>query len=86
MNILAWTLFGIINGLTLYFFDGKKDGVNPVMASLLGILGALSGGTVAYLLFGGIQTGFNSTLLLVLFFEAVLLFLLLTGKSFKRVS
>lgn len=86
MNILAWTLFGIINGLTLYFLDGKKDSVNPITASILGILGALSGGTVAYLLFGGIQTEFNSTLLLVVFFEAILLFLLLSGKSFRRVS
>lgn len=85
MNILAWALFGVINGLVLYYFDDKKETMNPALAIGLGILGALSGGTAAYLLFGGIQTAFNSTLLLVVFFEIMLLFLLISGKSIKKI-
>ena len=85
MNVIAWMLFGIINGLALYMFEGRKDRVSAVSAMALGSLGALSGGTFAFLLFGGISNGFNATLLLVIFFEAVLLFLLLSKKSFKRI-
>lgn len=85
MNILAWMLFGIVNALVLYIFDDKKSETNLATAVLLGVLGAVSGGTAAYVLFGGMQQGFNSTLLLVIFFEVMLLFLLLSGKSIKRV-
>jgi len=87
MNIFAWVLFGIINGLILYTFESKKSKkkIHVIAATTLGAFGALSGGTIAYLLFGGINTAFNSTLLLTLAFEAVLLYFLVNGKRFKRV-
>ena len=84
MDIIAWALFGVVNALMLYAFESDKENVSPFAAVLMGVLGALSGGTAAYLIFGGAATALNTTLLLAIVFEAVLLYLLLSGKSFKR--
>lgn len=87
MSVLAWILFGIVNGLILYFFESKeeKKRINPFSAVLLSTCGALSGGTLAYLIFENARIGLNSTLLLAIVFEVALLYLLLSGKSFKRI-
>ena len=86
MDILAWTLFGVVNGLILYLFESKKNKkkIHLVTAITLGAFGALSGGTLAYLLFGGAKAGCNSTLLLTIAFEALLLYFLVSGKNFKK--
>lgn len=87
MDILAWTLFGIINGLVLYSFENKKEKkhISPIGAILLSVFGALSGGTLAYLIFGNARLELSNTLLIAIVFEVALLYLLISGKSFKRI-
>ena len=84
MDIVAWGLFGVVNSIMLYVFENDKDKVNPFGAVVIGVLGALAGGTLAYLIFGGVTGGINTTLLLVILFQGVLLYLLFSGKSFKK--
>jgi uncharacterized membrane protein YeaQ/YmgE (transglycosylase-associated protein family) len=81
MDLLIWTFFGVINGLILYAFENTKGKRKVGMggAIMMSVAGALSGGTLAYIVFGGTQ-GFNLTLLLVLFFEVAIL-TLLSAKS-----
>ncbi len=85
MNILAFVLFGVINGLVLHIFNPKKEEEGIGEAMLMGIFGALSGGTLAVLFFSGksILT-FNTTLLFVVFLEGILLSVLL-GKITRKV-
>jgi uncharacterized membrane protein YeaQ/YmgE (transglycosylase-associated protein family) len=85
MNILLWALFGLINGLLLNTFDKSPKKESMTGSMLLGMFGAISGGAVAYLLFGGVQSGFDMTLVLVMFFEAVLIYMLTSKKSLHRI-
>lgn len=81
MSLLLWALFGVVNGMILNILDRNPQKEKPTGAMLLGMFGALSGGAVAFLLFGGLEEGFNLTLLLIISFEALLVYMLTTTKS-----
>lgn len=61
MNIIAWTVFGILAGIVAHYSDNReaKGGKTLVGAILVGILGALSGGLFAMVLFGEITSSFD---------------------------
>lgn len=85
MNILAWALFGLINGLLLYKFTGKKS-ETPLNGAVIGMVGAITGGSFAMLLFRGLTVGLNNTLSLIFLMEMALLFLLMYGGRFGLKS
>ncbi|CAN5206665.1 hypothetical protein BH11PAT1_BH11PAT1_6510 [soil metagenome] len=86
MNIAAFILFGLINGLIINSLepDGKKG--SYLGAILMGMLGAITGGMFAFMIFGGVSIiTFNPSLMMILLIEGVLLSFLVFGKAFKRV-
>jgi len=85
MNLFAWALFGVINGLILNLLDKNPKKEQSAGAMMLGMLGAVSGGTVAYLLFGGMKSTFDLTLLLIVLFEAILVYMLTAKKPLYKL-
>ena len=86
MNILAFILFGLINGLIFHIIDENSSSGSYFHAMLLGMLGALTGGTFAYFLFGGVTQGITPTLSIIILMETMLLGLLFFGKFIKQVG
>jgi len=85
MNIFAFILFGLINGLIINSLEPDDKKGSYLGAMMMGMLGALTGGMVAFMIFGNIQTlTFSPSMMAILAIEGVLLFLLLFGKVAKH--
>jgi uncharacterized membrane protein YeaQ/YmgE (transglycosylase-associated protein family) len=54
-TILGWMLFGLIAGAIARFLHPGSDGMGWGMTMVLGILGSLLGGGIAYLLHLGVS-------------------------------
>lgn len=85
MNIMPFILFGLINGIIINSLEDDKKG-SLLGAMSMGILGSITGGMFALLLFGGIQLPkITPSLVSIIIIEAVLLFFLLFGKPLKKI-
>ena len=90
MGLLTWILVGLVAGLVATFVLGGGTGIGLrglVMATLLGIGGALVGGVISAALGWGDVTGFNVHSLLIAAGGAVLVIFLwrqLTGSGGRR--
>ena len=76
MGVLAWIVLGAIAGLIAENLTGKRTGL--LMATVVGIVGALLGGFLAKELFGvkTLDTFFNLSTWITAIVGAVILFLL----------
>lgn len=59
MGIIAWIVFGLIAGIVAKLIMPGKDPGGMVVTILIGIAGALLGGTISSILGFGDVTGFN---------------------------
>ena len=84
MTVFAWILFGVVNGLILNALEPNPSKGGRMSAMILGIVGALSGGLLAFLFFGGVTTGLNAMLYSVVAIELALLVLLYAGRVFRK--
>ncbi len=76
MNVFAWIAFGAIAGLVAHYTDSLQAKGGLPAAILFGIIGALSGGFLANLLFGQILLPFDlSSFILAIGGALTLLFL-----------
>jgi uncharacterized membrane protein YeaQ/YmgE (transglycosylase-associated protein family) len=82
VNILLWCLFGLIAGAVAQFImPGRDPGQSSdvrgfAITILLGIAGAVLGGYISSLLFGGDVTGFNVPSFAIAILGALLLLVL----------
>jgi uncharacterized membrane protein YeaQ/YmgE (transglycosylase-associated protein family) len=84
MSIIAWVVLGLIAGLIAEALTGHRTGI--VMATILGIVGALLGGFLARAVFHvqGLNSFFNVSTWVTAIVGAILLVLivgLFTGRS-----
>ncbi len=84
MTVLLWVIFGIINGLIIHQFENPQNKGSNIIAALWGIVGAVSGGVVAYYIFGGITAAPNIITFSILALECGVLLLLMKNKAFKQ--
>lgn len=84
MTLLLWVIFGIINGLILHQFESPQNKGSSIFAAFWGIVGSISGGVVAYYIFGGITATPNIIALIILALEGGVLLLLMKNKAFKQ--
>jgi uncharacterized membrane protein YeaQ/YmgE (transglycosylase-associated protein family) len=87
MGVFAWIILGAIAGLVAERLSGMRTGV--VLATVLGIVGALFGGFIAKAVFGvqTLNTFFNLSTWITAIVGAVVLFLLfgaVTGRGRRR--
>lgn len=76
MNIFAWIAFGAVAGLVAHYTDSLQAKGGLPAAILLGIVGSLSGGFLANLIFGKILLPFDlSSFILAIGGALTLLFL-----------
>ncbi len=73
MDLLGWALFGIVAGGIAFMLDPYPGEGGLGGALLLGIFGAVVGGVVANLVFGGAVVGFSITSFTLAVLGAVLL-------------
>ena len=60
MGIIAWIIFGLIDGIIAKFIMPGRDGGGFIITVILGIVGAVVGGWLATMFgVGGDVTGFN---------------------------
>jgi len=76
MNLLAWTVFGLIIGIVANMIDPAPERGGIVGTILLGVVGALVGGMLANLVFGFGVSGFNLTSFIVAILGSLLLLLI----------
>lgn len=82
MSLLMWILFGALAGWIASILTGKNEEMGAVLNIVVGIAGAMIGGTIAGLIgIGGIGE-FSATSLLTAVLGAVLLISLV--KAFER--
>ena len=76
MGVIAWIVLGAVAGLIAENLTGKRAGL--LLATVIGIAGALLGGFLAKELFGGqtLDTFFNLSTWITAIVGAVVLFLL----------
>jgi uncharacterized membrane protein YeaQ/YmgE (transglycosylase-associated protein family) len=76
MGVIAWIVLGAVAGLIADHLTGKKAG--PLLATVIGIAGALLGGFLAKELFGvqTLDTFFDLSTWITAIIGAVVLFLL----------
>ena len=84
MIVAAWILFGVVNGLILNALEPNPSKGGRMSAMILGIVGALSGGLLAFLFFGGATTGLNVMLYSIVAIEIALLLFLYAGRAFRK--
>lgn len=84
MTVVAWILFGVVNGLILNALEPDPRKGGRISAVILGMAGALSGGLLAFLFFGGVTTGLNVMLYSVVGIEIALLLFLYGGKMLRK--
>jgi len=84
MSIVAWIVLGAIAGFIAEHLTGRKTGL--LLATVVGIVGALLGGFLAKVLFGvqTLNTFFNLSTWLTAIVGAVILFLLMRLVSGSR--
>jgi uncharacterized membrane protein YeaQ/YmgE (transglycosylase-associated protein family) len=84
MSIIAWIVLGAITGFIAEHLTGRKTGL--LLATVVGIVGALLGGFLAKVLFGvqTLNTFFNLSTWLTAIVGAVILFLLMRLVSGSR--
>jgi hypothetical protein len=82
MHVLFWVLFGLINTLLFLHEDKGIAHGHKLHAFLFGVTTALSGGVLASVFLNSKEA--NLALLIILAFEAVLLFGLLVKNSLVR--
>lgn len=80
MNLLSWILFGAIVGIITNSLDHSTTSGIP-NALILGIIGAVTGGLLASVLFGGQYQRFDLTSFLIA--AGGSLFLLTIGRALK---
>lgn len=74
MDILSWSIFGLIAGVIANVIDPSPAKGGVLGAVILGILGALVGGFLANLVLGGqYTTGFNFPSFIVAILGSLLL-------------
>ncbi|MDT7044088.1 GlsB/YeaQ/YmgE family stress response membrane protein [Candidatus Nitronereus thalassa] len=73
MGIIAWIVFGLIAGIVAKFIMPGKDPGGMIVTSLIGIAGALVGGTISSMLGFGDVTGFDMRSMMVAVGGALLL-------------
>ncbi len=82
MNIITWTIFGLIVGAAanIIFPDSSRGGI--LGAILLGVAGAVVGGLIASMFFGQNVSGFNLPSLVIAIGGSILLLFL--GRYLRR--
>ena len=86
MGVIAWIVLGAIAGVIAEHLTGRKSGL--LLATVVGIVGALLGGFLAKQLFGvqTLDTFFNLSTWITAIVGAVILFLLMRLVSGRRRS
>jgi uncharacterized membrane protein YeaQ/YmgE (transglycosylase-associated protein family) len=81
MGVIAWIVLGAVAGLIAERLTGKRTGL--LLATVIGIIGALLGGFLAKALFGvqTLNTFFNLSTWITAIVGAVVLLLLFRGPS-----
>lgn len=82
MGLVGWILFGFIAGAIAHLIDPQPRRGGFLGAIVLGVLGALTGGFLATLIFGGGVRGISINAVVVASFSALLL--LFVGKVLRR--
>lgn len=82
MSLVGWILFGFIAGALAHLIDPQPRRGGFLGAVVLGVLGALTGGFFATLLFGGGIQGVSLNTAIVASFSSLLL--LFVGKVLRR--
>ena len=82
MGIIAWIVFGLIAGIVAKIIMPGKDPGGMVVTILIGIAGALLGGTISSMLGFGDVSGFNLGSFVVAIGGALLL--LIAYRIWKR--
>lgn len=82
MGLVGWILFGFIVGAIAHLIDPQPRRGGFLGAIVLGVLGALTGGFLATLIFGGGVGGISINAVVVASFSALLL--LFVGKVLRR--
>jgi uncharacterized membrane protein YeaQ/YmgE (transglycosylase-associated protein family) len=84
MGVIAWIVLGAIAGLIAEHLTGRRTGF--VLATIIGIVGALLGGFLAKQLFGvqTLDTFFNLSTWITAIVGAVVLFLLFGAVRGRR--
>ena len=82
MSLVGWILFGFIAGAIAHLIDPQPRRGGFLGAIVLGVLGALTGGFFATLLFGGGIQSLSLNTIIVASFSALLL--LFVGKVLRR--
>lgn len=84
MGVIAWIVLGAVAGLIAESLTGKKVGL--LLATVIGIIGALLGGFLAKALFGvqTLDTFFNLSTWITAIIGAVLLFFLFGAVRGRR--
>jgi uncharacterized membrane protein YeaQ/YmgE (transglycosylase-associated protein family) len=73
MGIIAWIVFGLIAGIVAKLIMPGKDPGGMIVTSLIGIAGAVVGGTISSMLGFGDVTGFDFRSMMVAVGGALLL-------------
>ncbi len=84
MGVIAWILLGAIAGIIAEHLTGRRSGL--LLATVVGIVGALLGGFLAKALFHvqTLNTFFNLSTWITAIVGAVILFLLMRAVSGNR--
>jgi uncharacterized membrane protein YeaQ/YmgE (transglycosylase-associated protein family) len=84
MSIIAWIVLGAVAGFIAEHLTGRKTGL--LLATIVGIVGALLGGFLAKVLFGveTLNAFFNLSTWITAIVGAVILFLLMRLVSGSR--
>lgn len=82
MSIVGWMLFGFIAGAVAHLIDPQPKRGGFLGATVLGVFGALTGGFLATLIFGGGIRAISLNTVIVASFGALLL--LFVGKVLRR--
>lgn len=84
MGIVAWIVLGAVAGFIAEHLTGKKTGL--LLATVIGIIGALLGGFLAKALFGvqTLDTFFNLSTWVTAIIGAVVLFLIFGAVRGRR--
>ncbi len=84
MSIIAWIILGAICGLVAEHLTGRRTGL--IVATVVGIIGALLGGFLAKVLFGihSLNGFFNISTWITAIIGAVILFAILRLVSGSR--
>jgi uncharacterized membrane protein YeaQ/YmgE (transglycosylase-associated protein family) len=84
MGVIAWIVLGAVAGLIAEHLTGKRTGL--LLATVIGIVGALIGGFIAKAVFGvqTLNTFFNLSTWITAIIGAVVLFLLFGAVRGRR--